>query len=216
VVPYPENLAEKQCVFAWKHHSLNHIAAVLLFNVIPALAYYLVVYTYYKQTVDSTHNACLLGGRSTSGATTAGRYRRAERGGYSRIETRERDHHNLANETSMTTARLEYALAAGGALTPRQRRAAQQAPYTKRPTTIDVNAASGSSSRPVATSGPQAKRTFVSRGIHRNHRPPPLISSPSPLGLDSTPGAPSYNRGPSRVYAAFAAPVSSSEYDKFI
>jgi hypothetical protein len=208
VVPYPETVAEKLCIFAWKHHSVNHIAAVLLFNIIPAVVYYLLVHTYYKQTIDSTHNACLLGERFSAGSTTAGR-RRAERGEprYSRIEMRD---HQPANETNMTTARLECA----PALTPRQRRAAQHAPYSKRGTT--VNAASGSSSRPSTTCGPQSKRSFVSRGINRSHRPPPLIPSPSPLGFDSIPEAPSYNRGPSRVYAAFAAPVNSSEYDKFV
>jgi len=211
VVPYPEKLAEKQCIFAWKHHSLNHIAAVLLFHVIPAVVYYTLVYTYYKQTTDATHNACLLGGRSTAGAMTAGRPRRG--GGYSRVQT----HDNRANDPSMTTARLEHPSTAGGALTPRQRRAAQQTPYTKRATTTtDRNAASSSSSRLAAGSGSQTKRTFVSRGIIRSHRPPPLVSSPSPLGFDSIPGAASYNRGPSRVYAAFAAPVASAEYDKFV
>jgi hypothetical protein len=206
VVPYPEQLAEKQCTFAWKHHSVNHIAAVLLFQIIPAVVYYLVVHTYYKQTIDPIHNASLLGGPFTA-ATTAGRLR-AERGGYSRIEA-----HGRIDDGGMTTARL----AAVNALTPRQRRAAQQAPYTKRVTT-DMSAVSqsGSSSRPDTGSGPQSKRSFVSRGITRSHRPPPLISSPSPLGLNSTPGGPTYNRGPSRVYAAFAAPVSSSEYDKFV
>jgi hypothetical protein len=201
VVPYPEKLAETQCIFAWKHHSLNHIAAVLLFQVIPAVIYYVVVYTYYKQTIDPMHNASLLGGPFTARATTAGRLR-AERGGYSRIDARDR------TQEAMTTARLI-------AVTPRQRRAAQQAPYTKR-TTTDINTASGRLSRPDTGSGPQTKRSFVSRGITRSHRPPPLISSPSPLGLNSTPGGPTYNRGPSRVYAAFAAPVSTTEYDKFV
>jgi hypothetical protein len=208
VVPYPEKLAEKQCILAWEHHSVNHIAAVLLFYIIPAVVYYILVYTYYKQTIDATHNACLLGGRFTAGATTAGRPRHDDRGGYSRIETRERER---GNEGSMTTARLVHPSTPRGPLTPRQRRAAQQAPYTKRATTTDSNLSSSSSSRVAA--GSQTKRTFVSRGIIRSHRPPPLISSPSPLGLDSIPG---YNRGPSRVYAAFAAPVASSEYDKFV
>lgn len=219
MVPYPEKLAEKrmlvsdtgseridlfplECIFAWKHHSFNHIAAVLLFNVIPAVVYYLVVYAYYKQAIDPGHNASLLGARLTAGAMTAGRHR--DEHGYSRIEVCHRTH-NRADEAGMTTARLEYAPMVG---VPRQRGVAQQAPYAKSPT--DVNAASGSSS------GPKSKRSFVSRGINRSHRPPPLISSPSPLGLNSTPGAPTYNRGPSRVYAAFVAPVSSSEYDKFV
>jgi hypothetical protein len=47
------------------------------------------------------------------------------------------------------------------------------------------------------------KPPFVSRSLKRDHRPPPLIQSPSPVGL--SPGPPSY--GPSKVYAAFAAPV---------
>ena len=227
-VPYPEKLAEKrmltspsqnknqsanppplECLFAWKRHSFNHIAAIILFNLIPAIVSYLLVYTYYKQTIDSTHTACLLNGRSTVGAATAGSRRRADRSGYSRIEADDR-----ASPSGMTTARLQYAPAQGGPLTPRQRRAAQQAPYTKRGTTTT---ASGSTSRPVTASGPQSKRSFVSRGINRSHRPPPLIPSPSPLGLDSIPGAASYNnQGRSRVYAAFAAPVCSSEYDKFV
>ena len=169
---------------------------------------YLLVYTYFKQTIDSTHSACLLGGRSTAGAATAGSRRHADRSGYSRIAD-DRD-----SNLGMTTARLQYAPPQGGPLTPRQRRAAQQAPNAKRGTT--TSAASGSTSRPATAPGPQSKRSFVSRGITRSHRPPPLIPSPSPLGFDSIPGAASYNRGRSRVYAAFAAPVCSSEYDKFV
>ena len=49
------------------------------------------------------------------------------------------------------------------------------------------------------------KPSFVSKGLKRDHRPPPLIQSPSPIGL--SPGPPSYR--PSKVYAAFAAPVLS-------
>ena len=49
------------------------------------------------------------------------------------------------------------------------------------------------------------KPPFVSKSLKRDHRPSPLIQSPSPIGL--SPGPPSYR--PSKVYAAFAAPVLS-------
>ena len=189
-----------ECVYAWGRHSWNHIAAFFLFHLIPALVHYILVYTYYKQTIDPMHHANLLEDeRFTAGVPSPSFRQRIACGGYSRIETNDRD--------GMTTARLHHA----APLTPRQRRAAQQAPYTQRTTITNGNSVAS-----VAGPGPQTRRTFVSRGIKRNHRPPPLVSSPSPFGLNSTPGAPTYNRRPSRVYAAFAAPVESSEYDKFV
>jgi hypothetical protein len=215
VVPYPAKLAEQQCLFAWHQHSWNHIAAVLLFHLIPAMVYYLIVHTYYKQTVNPTHTACLLSRGGVASASVIGNgggggggggggvQRGVRQGGYSRVGTDD------DNETRMTTARLL------APVTPRQRRAAVVAPYAKRLTT--------DSTSKTGVQQQQTKRTssFVSSGIVRSHRPPPLVPSPSPLGLDSwTPGAPSYNNynrgGPSRVYAAFAAPVNSSEYDKFV
>jgi hypothetical protein len=207
VVPSPEKLAEKQCLFAWRQHSWNHIAAVLLFHFIPAMVYYLLVHTYYKQTIDPSHAACLLPAGGIATASVAGGHGHGgHRRGYSRIVPSNDD------DDGMTTARLL------GPGTPRQRRVQTQpvsvAPYTKRLTT-DSAKSSGDL---------QTKRTstFVSRGIVRKHRPPPLVPSPPSLGLNSsTPGAPSYNNynnrgGPSRVYAAFAAPVNSSEYDGFV
>jgi hypothetical protein len=207
VVPYPEKLAEKQCLFAWRQHSWNHIAAVLLFHFIPAMVYYLLVHTYYKQTIKPSHAACLLpvGGIATASVVGNGGQRR----GYSRIAP---NHGSDDDDEGMTTARL---LGPGT-----QRRVTQPVsvvPYTKRLTT-DSSGGDLQQGQSKRTSS-----TFVSRGIVRKHRPPPLVPSPSPLGLNSsTPGAPSYNNnynnrgGPSRVYAAFAAPVNSSEYDGFV
>lgn len=204
----PGKLTPKaECIYAWTHHSWNHIAAFFLFHLIPALVQYILVYTYYRQTIDPMHHANLLDERFTAGVPSPS-FRRTVRGGYSRIETNDHD--------GMTTARLHHGPT--GALTPRQRRAAQQAPYSKRMTTSNENyiGSNNMSIAPEANPGLKAKRPFVSCGIQRSHRPPPLISSPSPLGLNSTPGAPTYNRRPSRVYAAFAAPVASAEYDKFV
>lgn len=193
-----------ECIYAWKHHSWNHISAVLLFDFIPIVAHYIIVYTYYTQTIDPMHNACLLNERL---GVTAGTRRGGDRGAYAMVEMNDRDQ-------GMTTARFQHVSTMGAPLTARQRRAVQQAPYNRRLTSD--HGASGSNSRPTDGPGLQTKRSFVSRGISRSHRPPPLVPSPSPLGLNFTPGAPTYNRGPSKVYAAFAAPVASSEYDKFV
>ncbi|KAF9531168.1 hypothetical protein CPB83DRAFT_849468 [Crepidotus variabilis] len=212
-VPYPEKLAQKQCSYAWVHHSWNHIAAIFLFNVIPAVVYYVLVYSYYRQTVDPSHGANLLDNTrlNTAGFTPAFRRqapaaaRGRSRNGYTQVQTNDRD-----QETAMTTARLQSVPSAGVvARTPRHRRAVQQ-PYAMR----DTSSYAAPAAAPAPA--PKAKRTFVSRGIKRNRCPPPLMQSPSPIGLNMTPGPPSYNRGPSRVYAAFAAPVVSNEYDKFV
>lgn len=210
-VPYPEQLAHKQCGYAWVHHSWNHIAAVFLFYIIPAIVYYVLVYTYYRQTVDPTHVGNLLDHNRirTAGFTPAFRRQapaaargRARNDGYARIEMTDQ-------ETATTTARLQSVPSAGVvARTPRHRRVAQ--PYARETTSIVAAAPA------VPTTQPK-KRTFVSRGIKRNHCPPPLMQSPPPIGINLTPGPPSYNKnkGPSRVYAAFAAPIVSNEYDKF-
>ena len=94
----------------------------------------------------------------------------------------------------MTSSRMEYA---HNLLSPRRRTA--QVPKSMR----GVGASNHQSNKvgvPV-----NKKPPFVSKSLKRDHRPPPLIQSPSPIGL--SPGPPSY--GPSKVYAAFAAPVLS-------
>jgi hypothetical protein len=215
MVPYPESLAAKQCVYAWVHHSWNHIAAVFIFNVIPSIIYYVLVYAYYRQTIDPSHHANLIDNRPHTAAVTSRRRGGAasSRDGYTRVDTQERDQEQ---GTGLTSARLL------SARTPRRRQVAQQ-PYSMRSTNVSV---ASSSNQPGMI---QSKRTFVSRGIKRNRVPPPLIESPEPIGLNLTPGPPTYTyhanadvnvnaqvRGRSRVYAAFAAPLASSEYDKFV
>lgn len=106
---------------------------------------------------------------------------------------------NTRSRNGMTTSRLELAQ---NLLSPRRRPV--QVPKSLR----GVNAGSSST---IGTGG-NKKPPFVSRSLKRDRRPPPLIQSPSPIGL--SPGPPSY--GPSRVYAAFAAPVPSEECDNFL
>jgi len=209
MLPVSERLARKQCVYAWVHHSWSEVASVFIFSLIPSVIYYILLYTYYRQTIDPSHHANLINNRRRVGASPTGRGpSRGGRNGYTRVGSNDQ-----ANESviTVTTSRLQPA---GSLMTPRQRRAAQQAPYVN-PRNLhgSTNAVAGPSNSQVGmTSTVQGRRKFVSRSLQRSHRPPPLMQSPSPIGL--TPGPPTYGR--SKVYAAFAAPVESVEYDKFV
>jgi len=94
----------------------------------------------------------------------------------------------------MTSSRMEHAY---NLLSPRRRTV--QVPKSVRGVG-NSNHQSNKVGNPV-----NKKPPFVSKSLKRDHRPPPLIQSPSPIGL--SPGPPSY--GPLKVYAAFAAPVLS-------
>jgi hypothetical protein len=203
-----ENFARKQCVYAWVHQSWSQVASVFIFAFIPSVLYYLMVYTYYRQTTDPKHSANLqhnhphLRGGGGAGSSREGAYAQV---GYSRVGEQQ------ANEVSCSSTQQPSARLRTGA-----RRSQTQNTRSQRgvgvSTSNHINA--GSTAR-------STKRTFTSRSLQRSHRPPPLIQSPSPVGF-ITPGPPSYSNknhnanNRSRVYAAFAAPVSDSEYDKFI
>lgn len=114
------------------------------------------------------------------------------------ISTRNGNTH-VSNRNGMTTSRLEHA---HHLLSPRRR-------TTQVPKSVRGVGASGATSI-----GVNKKPPFVSRSLQRDRRPPPLIQSPSPIGLSLSPGPPSYY-GRSKVYAAFAAPVPSTECDNY-
>jgi len=193
--------ARKQCAYAWVHQSWSQIASVFLFSLIPAIIYYVMVYTYYRQTVDPKHHANLQSNERQAGGEAA--YSQV---GYARVaNVHHRD--NEATTSGTTTNRQHGANPASARL--RAGRSQVQANRSVRG--VNANASTSSLVNPTA-----GKRTFTSRSLKRDHRPPPLMQSPSPLGLslNLTPGPPTY--GPSRVYAAFAAPIASSEYDKFV
>ena len=98
----------------------------------------------------------------------------------------------------MTSGRMEHA---HNLFSPR-RRTAHQVPKSIR----GVGAAASNHLQNTTNNNPvKRKPPFVSKSLKRDHRPSPLIQSPSPIGL--SPGPPSYR--PSKVYAAFAAPVLS-------
>lgn len=238
--PWPNSIfrlrkleARKHCTFAWIHQSWTQVASVFIFALIPAVIYYLLVYTYYCQTTDANHPANLQHNAPSSsrpsrpsrrdprrvaplparaGAGVGGGY------GYSRVAGSEADMDTdavLDMAVGLTTSRLHPAPGPGVSRS-RPTRPAGPPPAKKPPT----------------------DNPFATKGIKRARRPPPLVPSPSPLGLGFgsssggalrtvSPGPPAYVRGPvgplgnnlrlggagvngggrSRVYAAFAAPV---------
>ncbi|PPQ68100.1 hypothetical protein CVT25_014263 [Psilocybe cyanescens] len=216
VYPVGPHDARKQCVYAWVNHSWSQIASVFLFSLIPAVIYYIMVYTYYRQTIDPKHHANLERNQRQPRSTTreAGNYHQV---GYARVANAAPAAHRddaAASTSGMTTSRSRAQAANPPSARLRAGRAQVQAGRSVRGVTTST---STSTTNPNASvNATTSKRTFTSRSLQRSHRPPPLMQSPSPFGLsvNLTPGPPTY--GPSRVYAAFAAPIASAEYDKFV
>ncbi|CAA7263319.1 unnamed protein product [Cyclocybe aegerita] len=204
-LPIPSKMARKQCVYAWVSQSWSQVASVFIFGLIPAAIYYVLVYAYYQQTINPSHHANLLDTGRRLGSSVRTNYQ------YQRVQNN--DSHRGGGAQGSTTSRIQ-----NNVLTPRRQRRlqAQSNPRAVRgvggaSTSLSTN----TTGRPMAASSlPGVKRTFTSRSLNRPNRPPPLMRSPSPLGL--TPGPPTFNNHRSKVYAAFAAPVASSDYDKFV
>jgi len=199
VFPLAVYEARKQCVYAWVHQSWFQVSSVFLFSVFPAMIYFGLVYTYYRQTVNRNHSACLINtygdDRTNHRSAPLGRMETYPQVGYT-IQ-RNNDTH-VSSRNGMTSSRLEHA---HNLFSPR-RRTTTQVPKSMR----GVGVVSIHQSNNNKAGNPVKKKPpFVSRSLKRDHRPPPLIQSPSPIGL--SPGPPSYR--PSKVYAAFAAPVLS-------
>jgi len=174
--------ARKQCVYAWVNQSWFQVSSVFLFSVFPAVIYYVLVYAYYRQTINRNHPACLIDtyGDDRSNHQTAPLGRMEE---YTRVAGRDNDNEISRNDnTHVSSSRASSRLESS----PRRRMA--QAPKSLR-----------------GVGNNNEKPPFVARSLKRDHRPPPLLQSPSPVGL--SPGPPSYGR--SKVYEAFAAPVLS-------
>jgi len=193
VFPLRVHEARRQCVYAWVHQSWFQVSSVFLFSVFPAMIYFGLVYAYYRQTVNHNHSACLINtygdDRSNHRSAPLGRM-----GIYSQVGQRNNDTH-ASSRDGMTTSRLEHAHNLFSS-----RRRMTHVPKSIRGMGVSNHQSNNKVGIPV-----NKKPPFVSKGLKRDHRPPPLIQSPSPIGL--SPGPPSYR--PSKVYAAFAAPVLS-------
>jgi hypothetical protein len=190
--PVREGFARRRCVNAWVSESWTQVASVFLFAFLPAVIFFLMVYTYYQQTIDPDHGANL---QSRSVLTSrANTYRDV---GYSLV-----GHQNTGRSTANR---------------PRVSQRVQQARPGMRRLTLVENATSNQAAAAAGGASQQQlrrQRAFASRSLKRSHRPPPLVPSPSPFGMEVTPGPPTYR--PLRVYAAFAAPLASSAFDKAV
>ena len=188
-----------ECVYAWVHQSWFQVSSVFLFSVFPAMIYFGLVYAYYRQTINRNHSACLINtygdDRSNHRSAPLGRMETYPQG-YTTIQR-----NNVTHRNGMTSSRLEHA---HNLFSPR-RRTTTQVPKSIRGVGVSSNHQSNNNNKDKVGNPVKKKPPFVSKSLKRDHRPPPLIQSPSPIGL--SPGPPSYR--PSKVYAAFAAPVLS-------
>jgi len=209
VFPLMEHDAHKQCVYAWVHQSWYQVSSVFLFSVFPALIYFGLVYAYYQQTVNRNHSACLINtfGDDRSNHQSAPLLGRGmiETSSSSQVVVAYADQRDnitqVSNRKGMTSGRMEHA---HNLFSPR-RRTAYQVPKSIRGVGAGSSLQNNINNMVVNNNPVKKKPPFVSKSLKRDHRPPPLIQSPSPIGL--SPGPPSYR--PSKVYAAFAAPVLS-------
>jgi len=197
VCPLMVHDAHKQCIYAWVNQSWYRVTTVFLFSVFPALIYFGLVYTYFQQTITPNHSACLINtygdDRSNHRSAPLGRTETCSQVGY----TNQRE--NITNHRKgMTSGRLEHA---HNFFSPRRRTTGQSI----RGVGGGSNHHNNNNNNKVVVNSVNKKPPFVSKSLKRDHRPPPLIQSPSPIGL--SPGPPSYRV--SKVYAAFAAPVLS-------
>ncbi|KAG6856186.1 hypothetical protein H0H87_006781 [Tephrocybe sp. NHM501043] len=52
-------VAQEQCRLSWSHGSTSQVFGIFVFSVLPAIIFFLLAYTYYRQTTDPSHSACL-------------------------------------------------------------------------------------------------------------------------------------------------------------
>ena len=158
------------------------------------------VYAYYQQTINRNHSACLINtygdDRTNHRSAPLGHMETRSQVGYTDNTT------HVSSRKGMTSGRMEHA---HNLFSPRRRTA--QVPKSIRGVGVSnlQNNNNNNNNNNMVLNPVKKKPPFVSKSLKRDHRPPPLIQSPSPIGL--SPGPPSYRR--SKVYAAFAAPVLS-------
>jgi len=197
---YPLGLrqAQKNCIAAWTQESWTQVINVFLFGFVPALVWYLMAYTYYRQTVDPGHGACLVSFQRVSSFTP----RKENNGGYSMVPNADASYAGTTRSRTNNRGSL-----AGNPRSARLRAGRRSAAKV-----------------PVQTS---LQFIPTTRGIKRSHCPPPLVELEGPvftppkgvmlqtssaLSFIFSPGLPSFGVnivGPSRLGIGAYGPIAN-------
>jgi len=170
-ISLPPAEAQKQCITAWSGESISQIAAVFLFSLVPSAAYTLFAFTYYRQTTERGHAACLID---------------IDAGRYTRITNRD-DGAGAVQEVA--TARES---ARGAVVDMRERVRSGKRKASRSP----VRLMSVSQTR---LPGPSILKKPARDVTQTYQQSLSLMKSASPTGYMVTPGPPSFGVGPSRV-----------------
>jgi len=218
--------AQKQCITSWTQDSWTEVINVFLFGFLPSLAYYVVAYTYYRQTTDPSHSANLLRRSSNRPVSHA----EDDQGGYIQVAV---DGHNVYAGTPTCDTNNQAQQRRTGNLPSARRRANRN--------NVNASTTQNAASTTNRTTTASTSR-FVSRSLKRPHRPPalkeleppifvtqyaPAVLTSSPAGYSVTPGPPTYGIGHVRRAGGSYVPVQpnlscsglslpSARYDKFV
>ncbi|KAK2463345.1 hypothetical protein APHAL10511_004656 [Amanita phalloides] len=186
----PHRKAYKLCLIAWSHESSFQAASLFLCTLLPTALCLILVYTYYRQVTDPTHQACLLSSMPGTGAVrmegvTIGPRPVVGGGSYARVP-------NIAASTGVTSAREGPVQSAA---TQRRRGQGQgqgnakEAKGLLQKQTRKSESFSASQKRKLAVQ--VVKPTLVAGASAERVQPLVMKSATSPYKM--TPGPPSYN-----------------------
>ncbi|EDR04309.1 uncharacterized protein LACBIDRAFT_304911 [Laccaria bicolor S238N-H82] len=196
--------AQRQCISAWINESWTQIANCFLFAFIPAVIYFIMAYTYYRQTTDPRHVGNLL--RNPARSSRHGSESHPDVN-YGLV------HSNTSRAPLVGDNNTSHRLRSGsrvGSKSKQQPQHAQRGPGSL----VTVP----SVSRVTAT---------TTRGLKRDHRPPALMKSASPVfsgeyGYVASPGPPTYSAHAGATYAlghgmvGTGSSILSAGYSKYL
>lgn len=192
-----------ECISAWINESWTQIANCFLFAFIPAVIYFIMAYTYYRQTTDPTHVGNLLRNPTRSSRRSSESHPDVN---YGLVNNTSRAPPAGDNDANHRSARLR----SGSRVGSKSKQKPQRGPGSL----VTVP----SVSRVTAT---------TTRGLKRDHRPPALMKSASPVfsggyGYVASPGPPTYSAHAGATYAlghgmvGTGSSILSAGYSKYL